>query len=246
MRWTSSQGVRYQNLGPTDGPSSHSRSKPLTAHQLLGSLTSVRNVFDQYRQWENRLTHVPVTALVEDARLLRSLLADAVRSPAPTGAKVRVIELSYSGARSSRMTTRTQRCPMAGSMTKRRGHCSSRARSGLSSRRSSELASRRPTAGDGKPECRSALRPAFRLRPRPNSRPQRGASKNSRRRLRSITVRSSCYGRRPAKKGRTRRPQLAILPLNLHAGGANGCGRFSRLTPTCRCTILWATCAEIP
>jgi len=58
----------------------------------------VRNVFDQYDQWENRLTHALATALGEDDRLLHSFLNDVAQFPAPREAKLRVIEQSYPGA----------------------------------------------------------------------------------------------------------------------------------------------------
>ena len=58
----------------------------------------MRNVFDQYSQPENRITHALMTALNEDRRLLDDFLRDvAGQSPGSNGARLRIIEQSYPG-----------------------------------------------------------------------------------------------------------------------------------------------------
>lgn len=58
----------------------------------------MRNVFDQYMQPENRVTHAFMTALNEDRRLLGLFLRELVKvkSPAPPG-KLSVLEQQYPG-----------------------------------------------------------------------------------------------------------------------------------------------------
>jgi hypothetical protein len=43
----------------------------------------MRNVFDQYRSLENRITHALATALSEDPKLLRSFLKEFARDSSP-------------------------------------------------------------------------------------------------------------------------------------------------------------------
>lgn len=58
----------------------------------------MRNIFDQYSQPENRITHALMTALNEDRRLLDNFLRDvAGRSPAINGARLHITEQSYPG-----------------------------------------------------------------------------------------------------------------------------------------------------
>ena len=58
---------------------------------------SVRNVFDQYTQPENRLTHSLATVLHEDTALLKSFLATFGPKPHPPVHKLKVIEQSLPG-----------------------------------------------------------------------------------------------------------------------------------------------------
>ena len=58
---------------------------------------SVRNVFDQYKQPENRLTHSLATVLHEDAALLKSFLATFGPTPHPPVRELKVIEQSLPG-----------------------------------------------------------------------------------------------------------------------------------------------------
>lgn len=58
----------------------------------------MRNVFDQYAQPENRVTHALMTALAEDRALLRSFLRELVRvQPPAAGNKLQVLEQQYPG-----------------------------------------------------------------------------------------------------------------------------------------------------
>ena len=58
----------------------------------------MRNVFDQYDQPENRITHALLTALNEDRRLLASFLRDLAHVTPPTNpAKLTVLEQQYPG-----------------------------------------------------------------------------------------------------------------------------------------------------
>jgi hypothetical protein len=56
----------------------------------------VRNVFDQYTQRENRVTHALVTALEEDAKLLRDFVRWATGQPIPVG-KLHIVEQRLPG-----------------------------------------------------------------------------------------------------------------------------------------------------
>ena len=58
----------------------------------------MRNVFDQYSQPENRITHAFLTALNEDRRLLTGFLRDLVKvePPAPAS-KLAILEQQYPG-----------------------------------------------------------------------------------------------------------------------------------------------------
>ena len=58
---------------------------------------TVRNVFDQYKQPENRLTHSLATVLHEDTALLQSFLATFGLKPHPPVRKLKVIEQSLPG-----------------------------------------------------------------------------------------------------------------------------------------------------
>ena len=58
---------------------------------------SVRNVFDQYKQPENRLTHSLATVLHEDTALLKSFLATFGPKPHPPVRELNVIEQSLPG-----------------------------------------------------------------------------------------------------------------------------------------------------
>ncbi len=62
----------------------------------------VRNVFDQYEQLENRVTHALGTALAEDPRLLREFLRKFARCSPPRGARLVVEEQSLPGEPTSR------------------------------------------------------------------------------------------------------------------------------------------------
>lgn len=58
----------------------------------------MRNLFDQYSQAENRVTHALVSALNEDRRLLRLFLRDLVKAKPPIDArKLAVLEQQYPG-----------------------------------------------------------------------------------------------------------------------------------------------------
>ena len=57
----------------------------------------MRNVFDQYKQPENRLTHSLATVLHEDTALLKSFLATFGPKPHPPVRKLKVIEQSLPG-----------------------------------------------------------------------------------------------------------------------------------------------------
>ncbi len=57
----------------------------------------MRNVFDQYKQPENRLTHSLATVLHEDTALLKSFLATFGLKPHPPVRKLKVIEQSLPG-----------------------------------------------------------------------------------------------------------------------------------------------------
>ena len=57
----------------------------------------VRNVFDQYEQAENRLTHALAIALHEDGRLLRDFISHIARVAIPRRAQLRVLEQGVSG-----------------------------------------------------------------------------------------------------------------------------------------------------
>ena len=58
---------------------------------------SVRNVFDQYKQPENRLTHSLATVLHEDTALLKSFLTTFGPKPHPPVRELKVIEQSLPG-----------------------------------------------------------------------------------------------------------------------------------------------------
>lgn len=45
----------------------------------------MRNVFDQYDQPENRVTHALMSALHEDAKLLKAFLREVAREAPPGG-----------------------------------------------------------------------------------------------------------------------------------------------------------------
>jgi hypothetical protein len=58
----------------------------------------LRNLFDQYRQTENRITHALLSALHEDRRLLRLFLHELVKAKPPVDArKLVVLEQQYPG-----------------------------------------------------------------------------------------------------------------------------------------------------
>jgi len=58
----------------------------------------LRNIFDQYAQPENRVTHALMTALNEDRTLLRRFLAELVKVDSPTRAgELLVLEQQYPG-----------------------------------------------------------------------------------------------------------------------------------------------------
>ena len=60
---------------------------------------SMRNIFDQYSQPENRVTHALMTALNEDRRLLGAFLADITRqAPGKKDGPLQITEQSYPGA----------------------------------------------------------------------------------------------------------------------------------------------------
>src|SRR3972149_4420521 len=56
----------------------------------------MRNVFDQYTQPENRITHALVTALAEDQKLLRAFVRWVTGVSAPTG-KLHIVEQRLPG-----------------------------------------------------------------------------------------------------------------------------------------------------
>lgn len=56
----------------------------------------MRNVFDQYTQPENRITHALVTAFAEDQKLLRAFVRWVTGAPAPAG-KLYIVEQSLPG-----------------------------------------------------------------------------------------------------------------------------------------------------
>src|SRR5215213_6735081 len=58
----------------------------------------VRNVFDQYSQPENRVTHALMTALHEDRRLLDSFLRDLIKVKPPVSPEhLKVLEQQFPG-----------------------------------------------------------------------------------------------------------------------------------------------------
>lgn len=57
----------------------------------------MRNIFDQYSQPENRLTHALVTALAEDGRLLKRFVRWVMGKSAPKGAALDIVEQSFPG-----------------------------------------------------------------------------------------------------------------------------------------------------
>ncbi len=58
----------------------------------------MRNVFDQYSQSENRVTHALATALHQDRKLLRAFLRDIADNPPPKGARsLEISEQTYPG-----------------------------------------------------------------------------------------------------------------------------------------------------
>ena len=58
----------------------------------------MRNIFDQYSQPENRITHALMTALNEDRQLLGAFLADIARqTPGKKNGLLRITEQSYPG-----------------------------------------------------------------------------------------------------------------------------------------------------
>ncbi len=62
----------------------------------------MRNIFDQYSQPENRVTHALMTALNEDRKLLDSFLTDIARhTPPKNGASLHITEQSYPGSAAS-------------------------------------------------------------------------------------------------------------------------------------------------
>ena len=61
-------------------------------------LTEMRNIFDQYSQPENRVTHALVSALHEDSNLLRAFLADIANcSPPKAKDSIEICEQTYPG-----------------------------------------------------------------------------------------------------------------------------------------------------
>ena len=62
----------------------------------------MRNIFDQYSQPENRVTHALMTALNEDRKLLDSFLTDIARHiPPKNGDSLHITEQSYPGSAAS-------------------------------------------------------------------------------------------------------------------------------------------------
>jgi hypothetical protein len=58
----------------------------------------LRNIFDQYEQWENRVTHALMTALQEDRKLLGLFLRELVGVKPPCHpSKLAVLEQQYPG-----------------------------------------------------------------------------------------------------------------------------------------------------
>ncbi len=58
----------------------------------------MRNIFDQYSQPENRVTHALVTALHEDRKLLRAFLMDIAKCPLPKNRRpIEISEQTYPG-----------------------------------------------------------------------------------------------------------------------------------------------------
>ncbi len=58
----------------------------------------MRNVFDQYSQPENRVTHALATALHEDRKLLRAFLRDIANNSPPKGTRsLEISEQTYPG-----------------------------------------------------------------------------------------------------------------------------------------------------
>jgi len=57
----------------------------------------VRNLFDQYTQTENRLTHALATALAEDRRLLRAFVRRVTGTKAPSGGRLEIVEQQIPG-----------------------------------------------------------------------------------------------------------------------------------------------------
>jgi hypothetical protein len=58
----------------------------------------LRNIFDQYWQPENRITHALMTAIDEDRALLRQFLRELVKVKPPTDPrKLSVLEQQYPG-----------------------------------------------------------------------------------------------------------------------------------------------------
>ncbi len=61
-------------------------------------VTEMRNIFDQYSQPENRVTHALASALHEDGNLLRAFLADIANCSPPKGKdSIEVYEQTYPG-----------------------------------------------------------------------------------------------------------------------------------------------------
>src|SRR5262245_41416689 len=59
---------------------------------------ALRNLYDQYSQAENRVTHALLSALNEDRRLLRLFLRELVKTKAPGDArKLVLLEQQYPG-----------------------------------------------------------------------------------------------------------------------------------------------------
>jgi hypothetical protein len=59
----------------------------------------MRNVFDQYTQPENRLTHALISALSEDRQLLRRFVGWAARQRVARSAPLEIIEQGLPGER---------------------------------------------------------------------------------------------------------------------------------------------------
>jgi hypothetical protein len=73
-------------------------SQPPIARIAAGGTDELRNLFDQYSQAENRVTHALLSALNEDRRLLRLFLRDLVKAtPAVDTWKLAVLEQQYPG-----------------------------------------------------------------------------------------------------------------------------------------------------